>query len=75
MNDADASHFFHLLSFEGEALAPAPPKMTTREKWAFLADDTKRAGMTPPTVADYRHARSERLSKVIESTELVGCIR
>ena len=61
MKEADASHFFHLLTLEGEALAPAPPKMTLREKMAFLAARTKGEEMTPPSADDYRRAHSERM--------------
>lgn len=61
IREADSSHFFHLLSLEGEALAPAPPVMTYREKMTFLAANTKGAEMTPPNADDYRRARNERM--------------
>jgi len=75
VKEADASHFFHLLDLDGKALAPPPPERTRQEKLAFLAANIKGAEMTLPTVKDYLHARSERLSKVRKSAELLGCIR
>lgn len=68
MKDADASHFFHLLSLEGEALAPAPPKMTDGEKWAFLAAQTKGEEMDPRTADEYRSARNERMKALRSGT-------
>ncbi|MBP1876877.1 hypothetical protein [Agrobacterium rubi] len=61
MKSADASHFFHLLNLQGEALAPPPPARTRNEKLAFLAARTKAEEMTLPTIEDFRRAKNERM--------------
>lgn len=59
MKAADASHFFHLLNLQGEALAPPPPERTRNEKLAFLAARTKAEEMTPPNATTGAHGKNE----------------
>ncbi|MBP2564499.1 hypothetical protein J2766_001058 [Agrobacterium tumefaciens] len=73
MKEAEASHFFHLLNLEGQALAPPPPERTYTEKLAFLAANTKGAEMTPPNADDYRRARSANIAELRRSLTSYKC--